>query len=114
MLGYTRLMEMGFDHDAWPRSQGSAAESSAVHGRLDWHGLRARFMAARAFRHVHDETDRAADKGADASFDRSTARALAHFEHALHGVNLDSSTDGKAPSDSEESVAGASKLGDRG
>jgi hypothetical protein len=71
-------------------------------------------MAARAFRHDQDATDHAVDKAADASFDRSAAQALASFEHGLHGVNLDNSTDGKAPSDSEESVAGASKLGDRG
>ncbi len=105
---------MGFDHDAWPQSQGPGAESDAVRERLDWHGLRARFLAARACRSVLGGDENRSDKVIDASFDRSAARALADFEDASHDVNLDNSADGKALFGIEENVAGASMRGDRG
>ncbi|MFT4025283.1 MAG: hypothetical protein QM676_00555 [Novosphingobium sp.] len=107
-------MDMGFDHTAWPQGQSPGAEAGAVNGRLDWHGLRARFLAVRAFRQVQCDASQAAEELADASFDRSAAQALATFDHAFHGINLNDSTDGKALSIIEESVAGASKRGDRG
>lgn len=105
---------MGFDHDAWPLSQGPGAESGAVHGRLDWHGLRARFLAARACRKAFGNGKNRSDKVIDASFDRSAARALADFEDASHGVNLNNSADGKAPFGIGEDVTGAPMRGDRG
>ena len=107
-------MEMGFDHDAWPISQAPGAESASVQERLDWHGLRARFLAARACRKAFGTTENGSGKVVGASFDRSTAQALADFEDASHGVNLDSSADGKAPLGIEEGVPGASMRGDRG
>lgn len=107
-------MEMGFDHDAWPLSQAPGTESDAAHGRLDWHGLRARFVAARACRKVFGNADNRSDKVTDASFDRSAARVLADFEDASHGVNLDNSADGKTPFGIVEDVASASMRGDRG
>ena len=105
---------MGFDHDAWPLGQGSGAESGARQGRLDWHGLRARFLAARACRHVLGEGEGRPERATDASFDRSAARALAEFEDASHGINLTSSADGKAPFGIEMDVADAPTRGDRG
>lgn len=111
---------MGFDHDAWPLSQGPGAESGAVHGRLgvqgrlDWHGLRARFLAARACRKAFGNGENRSNKVIDASFDRSAARALADFEDASHGVNLNNSADGKAPFGIGEDVTGAPMRGDRG
>jgi hypothetical protein len=107
-------MEMGFDHDAWPLSQAPGGESASVQERLDWHGLRARFLAARACRKAFGPGENRSGKVVDASFDRSTALALADFEDASHGVNLDSSADGKAPFGIEEGVPGASVRGDRG
>lgn len=107
-------MDMGFNHDAWPQSQGQGAESGAVNERFDWHGLRARFLAARAFRQAQEVNGPAFDGATGASFDRSAAQALAHFENALHGINLEDSADGKGPVGMEEDVTGASKLGDRG
>lgn len=107
-------MDMGFNHDAWPQSQGQGAESGAVNGRFDWHGLRARFLAAQAFRQAHEVNGQPVERAAGASFDRSTAQALAHFENALHGINLEDSADGKGPVGMEEDVTDASKLGDRG
>lgn len=107
-------MEMGFDHAAWPQGQRHGAESGVVNGRLDWHGLRARFLAVHAFRQAHSDTSQAADAATDASFDRSVAQALAGFDDALQGINLTVSADGKGSSANDESVAGASKPGDRG
>jgi hypothetical protein len=119
-------MEIGFDHDAWPLGQGPGAESGAVHGRfgaqgqlgvqgpLDWHGLRSRFLAARACHEVLGSGENRSNKVIDASFDRSAARALADFEDASHGVNLENSVDGKAPFGIGEDVAAASVRGDRG
>jgi hypothetical protein len=117
-------MEMGFDHDAWPLSQALEAESGAVHGRfgvqaplmgpLDWHGLRSRFLAARACHKVLGSSEIRSGKVVDASFDRSAARALAEFEDASQGVNLENSADGKAPFGIGEVVAGALVRGDRG
>jgi hypothetical protein len=107
-------MELGFDHDAWPRSQESRGESSAVHGRLDWHGLRARFLAARAFGQIHGSGQGPVGELLDASFDRSAAQAVARFADGSQAVNLKDSADGKALSGIEENVAGASKRGDRG
>jgi hypothetical protein len=107
-------MEMGFDHDAWPMSQVPGAEAAAVGGNLDWHGLRARFLAARACRRALDVGGGRRIKASGASFNRSAASALAEFEDASHGVNLNNSADGKAPLGIEENVAGASMRGDRG
>ena len=107
-------MEMGFNHDAWPLSQGPGAESGMVHGQLDWAGLRARFLAARACRQALGADEDRSDKAIDACFNRSAARALADFEDALHGVNLDNSADGKAPFGIGEDVASASMRGDQG
>jgi hypothetical protein len=105
---------MGFDHDAWPTGQGSANEPDIAEGRLDWHGLRARFLAARACRAAFGDGETRTGKVVDASFDRSTALALADFEDASHGVNPTISADGKAPFGIGEGVAAASKRGDRG
>lgn len=107
-------MEMGFDHAAWPQGQHHGAESGVVNGRLDWYGLRARFLAAQAFRQAHSDASQAGCEAADASFDRSAAQALAGFDNALQGINLTSSADGKGPFANDENVAGASKPGDRG
>jgi hypothetical protein len=107
-------MEMGFDHDAWPVSQGHGAEAAAVSGNLDWHGLRARFLAARACRRALEAGGGRRIKASGASFNRSAASALADFEDASHGINLNDSADGKAPLGIEVNVAGASMHGDRG
>lgn len=104
---------MGFEHDAWPLGQGQGSESSTAHG-LDWHGLRARFLAARACRKAFGRDEDQSGKPVDASFDRSAARALAEFEDASHDVNLDNSADGKAQFGIGEDVAGASMRGDQG
>ena len=106
-------MDMRFEHDAWPLGRGPGGESSAAEG-LDWHGLRARFLAARACRKVFESGENQSDKPIDASFDRSAARALAEFEDASHGVNLTNSADGKGRFGNEEDLAGASTRGDRG
>lgn len=105
---------MGFDHVAWPLDQDADAESAASEGRLDWHGLRARFLAARA---CHGALAAAATIGevvTDASFDRSTARTLAGFDEGLHGINQRDSADSKDASGNNENVVGASMRGDRG
>jgi len=111
-------MELGFDHDAWPLGQGSAGESGVVRGRLDWHGLRARFLAVRAYRQATRPRGTAAGAVADACFDRSAAHALARFEDTPHdilqGVNLTDSADGKGRFGMGEDVVGAPRPGDRG
>jgi hypothetical protein len=107
-------MEMGFNHDVWPLRQGPGGESDGAHHELDWTGLRARFLAARACRQALGGGESRCDKAVDASFDRSAARALANFEDASQGVNLDNSADGKAQFGIGEDVASASMRGDRG
>lgn len=107
-------MDMGFDHAAWPLGQGPEAESGTGHARLDWHGLRARFLAVQAFRQAAAGGVQAGEPVIDASFDRSAARALADFDDASHGVNQRDSADGKDASGNNENVAGASTRGDRG
>jgi hypothetical protein len=107
-------MDMGFDHDAWPLDQGPGGESDAVCGRLDWHGLRARFLAARACRQASGGGKIPRQTAVGACFDRSTAQALADFDDALHGINLTRSADGKTPLGNDEDVASASMRGDRG
>ena len=105
---------MGFDHAAWPLGQGPGAESGAPEGRLDWHGLRARFLAARACHLTLAEGPAVAEAVAGASFDRSAAQTLAGFEDVSQGVNQRDSADGKGLSAIDEEVAGASTRGDRG
>lgn len=111
-------MELGFDHDAWPLGQGSAGESGAFQGRLDWHGLRARFLAVRAYREAIGARGALAGTVADACFDRSAAHALASFEESPHetsqSVNLNDSADGKGRFGMGEDVVGAPRPGDRG
>lgn len=107
-------MDMGFDHAAWPLGQGQGADSGTGEARLDWHGLRARFLAARAFRQAAEVGGQSGDMAIGASFDRSAARALADFDDASHGVNQRDSADGKDASGIDEHVAGASMRGDRG
>ena len=103
-------MDMGFDHAAWPLGQASGAPE----GRLDWHGLRARFLAVRACHRVMADGQGAGQAVTDASFDRSAARTLAGFDEAAHDVNQRDSADGKGLSAIDEDVAGASTRGDRG
>lgn len=105
---------MGFDHAAWPLEQGPGADSGSGAARLDWHGLRARFLAARAFRQAAVGGERSGHTAVDASFDRSAARALADFDDASQGVNQRDSADGKDASGIDEHVVGASTRGDRG
>jgi hypothetical protein len=111
-------MDMGFDHTAWPIGPGRGADAGAksvgAEARLDWHGLRARFLAARAFRQAAEVGGQAGDMAVGASFDRSAARVLADFDDASHGVNQRDSADGKDASGIDEHVAGASMRGDRG
>lgn len=109
-------MDMGFDHAAWPLGQGQGleAESGAVAARLDWHGLRARFLAVQAFRQAGGGVAEAGRPAIDASFDRSAARMLADFDDATHGVNQRDLADGKDASGNNQNIAGASMRGDRG
>lgn len=105
---------MGFDHAAWPLGQGPGAESGTGDARLDWHGLRARFLAAQAFRQAAVGGVDVGNPAIGASFDRSAARLLAEFDDASHGVNQRDSADGKDASGNDENVTGASTRGDRG
>lgn len=105
---------MGFDHAAWPLGQGPGAESGTGEARLDWHGLRARFLAVQAFRQAAAGGAKAGEPVIGASFDRSAAQVLADFDDASHGVNQRDSADGKDASGNDENVAGASTRGDRG
>jgi hypothetical protein len=107
-------MNMGFDHDAWPREQMPGTEPGAVHARLDWHGLRARFAAARACRDALAGGERRSAGATGASFDRSAARALALLEEGSQSVNLDNSADGKRRFAIDDDVAVAPERGDRG
>ena len=102
---------MGFDHDAWPLGQGPVAEPSAFPRRIDWHGLRARFLAAHAYRQQLGARGSHRGEIFDASFDRSAARALAHFRHVSQSVNLNDSVDGKSHSGMGTDSVGASRLG---
>lgn len=109
---------MGFDHTVWPIGPGRGADAGAksvgAEARLDWHGLRARFLAARAFQQAAAGGESGGDAAIDASFDRSAARVLAEFDDASQGVNQRDSADGKDASGIDEDVAGASTRGDRG
>lgn len=105
---------MGFDHAAWPLGQGQGAELGGDHARLDWNGLRARFLAVRAFRQAAADGARGDSEVTDACFDRSAARVLADFAEASHGVNQRDSANGKDASGNNENVADASTRGDRG
>ncbi len=110
---------MEFDHDAWPLGQGQGSESDAFHGRLDWHGLRARFLAAHSYRQAIGTAASRANGAIGASFDRSAARVLAQFEDASHDVNLNNSADRKGRFGMGEDVAGTpqpgvARPGDRG
>ena len=103
-------MDMGFDHDAWPLGQAPAAEPDAFPERLDWHGLRARFLAVHACRQELGPNGSHAGEIVDASFDRSAARALAHFPHVSQRVNRNDSVDGKSHAGMGMDIVGASRL----
>lgn len=105
---------MGFDHRAWLPGHSPATEPEAVEPLLDWHGLRARFLAARACQRQLNTPLQASERAANACFDRSAAQAMAEFAEASHDVNLTDSVDGKGPRGMEDGVADASERGDRG
>jgi hypothetical protein len=107
-------MDMGFNHAAWSLGQDTGPDSGAFQGRLDWHGLRGRFLAVRAYGSVWQARGCRAGELTGASFAPSAARALAHFENASQGVNPINSADGKARLGMGEDVAGAPQLGSPG
>jgi hypothetical protein len=93
-------MDMGFDHAALPHEPGDAAEDSAG---FDWHGLRARFLAAQACRGEFGP-DRAAPMAG--SFHAAAAAALAGYEGGTPGINPNGLGDGKGDRDNPETTPG--------
>jgi hypothetical protein len=73
-------MDRDFDHTAWP-----AGGEDGTPPSFDWHGLRARFLAAQAFR--AELAPAAGAKPAGGSFDAAAAEALAGYEAGTPGIN---------------------------
>jgi hypothetical protein len=92
-------MDMGFDHTARPSRREDGEPAS-----FDWHGLRARFLAAQACR---AELAPAADGGlAPGSFDSAAAEALAGYERGSRGINPNGLADRKAVRRDDEATPG--------
>jgi hypothetical protein len=94
-------MDLGFDHAAWPHAQRDAAEDCA---EFDWHGLRARFLAAQACRGEFGPDCAAPQAGG--SFNPAAAAALADFEGGTPGINPNGLGDRKGDRDKWETTPG--------
>lgn len=99
-------MDIGFDF--------SQQGQDARHGRLEWHGLRARLFAARAARHALEAAARAAPAIGRGSFDCGSARLLAGYSQNLAAVNPNALGNRKPDGGKDSSVADVSRSGDRG
>ena len=99
-------MDMGFDHTNWPAPREDRAPTG-----FDWHGLRARFLAAQAYR---AELAPAFAGLARGSFDTAAAEALACYEADIPGINPNGLADRKDDRRDEETTAGATGLDVRG
>jgi hypothetical protein len=93
-------MDMGFDHAAWPLRDDATSPSEG----LDWHGLRARFLAAQACRGEFGH-DRSAQL-ACGSFHAAAAEALADYEGGTPGINPNGLSDRKGDRPHTETTPG--------
>ena len=115
-------MDLGFNHDTWPgtwpdsgRGTGGRGGASADGGSLlDWHGLRARLLAARAARRALASAGNAGPCAAGASFDAQAARQLRGHGDCFTPVNPVSLTVRKTGADNVAAVVGETRTGDRG
>jgi len=89
-------MNMGFDYEARMPGRSAAVEPAVADGGIDWHGLRARFLAMHAYRsgQTHSSGDFAG--AAQGSFHRTAADSLAAYVGASPAVNPNDLADGKS------------------
>lgn len=102
------LMDIGFDRNGWANDPASRADGKTR--SPEWHGLRARLVAASAAR-------RALAMGDDVpagSFDCVSARVLADYGQELSVVNPVFWANGKPVCSIDAAVAGIASPGDRG
>jgi hypothetical protein len=90
-------MDIGFDHTAWP-----AKGADGTPAGFDWHGLRARFLAAQACRaELAPAAEAELPRG---SFDAAAAEALARYEAGTPGINPIGLADRKCDRRDEETA----------
>ena len=96
-------MDIGFKPESWGRGPSGGIES-----RLDWQGLRARFLAGHAMRRAFGTPGRPTVPSG--SFDDESARILNGYGVApperLPPVNSTASGDGNAPGGTNQPVTG--------
>jgi len=100
-------MEIGTNPDSWGRTSVDRA-AGEVSARLDWQGLRARFLAGYAMR--GQPADARAAPPVGGSFHSAAARIIAGYatvhDHSLASVNPSALADGNAPAGKNQPVAG--------
>ena len=107
-------MDMGFDHEAWPARQRAAADPQAANG-VDWHGLRARFIAAHACRvTLAQAASSIVGQSRCGSFHRAAASSLAEFATASPAVNPNDLADGKRLPGIASEITGTTTPGGQG
>ena len=105
-------MDIAFNRKSWtPDPANLAGESPAT---PEWHGLRARFLAAHSARRVLGGTGSQGEAATAGSFDHASARLLADYGERLSDVNPVFWANGKSVRTMDADVAGESSLGDRG
>lgn len=92
-------MDIGFDHTARPSAREDHAATS-----FDWHGLRARFLAAQAYRAALAPPP--GEEPARGSFDAAAAETLAGYEGGTPGINPNGLADRKADRPDGETTPG--------
>jgi hypothetical protein len=105
-------MDIAFDRKSWTRDPADRAVGKST--SPEWHGLRARLVAARATRRVLSEDSAAGGAAFAGSFDGASARVLADYGERLSAVNPVFWAYGKPVQGMDANIAGETNPGDRG
>ena len=105
-------MDIAFDRKSW--TQDPARPAGGETAPLEWHGLLARLIAARAAHRALLGDGSAGDLAGTGSFDGGSARAVAEYGIQLPGVNPVFWADGKPAQSMDGTVAGQTSTGERG
>ncbi len=114
-------MDLGFTQQGWPFARIDAEIDGDGRALFDWHGLRARFVAARACQTALrcESQARVAASGSaalwlGASFDARSARLVAAFCDGQPDVNPNALADGECTQANDGAGVGKGMAGDRG
>ncbi|MBV1916507.1 MAG: hypothetical protein KUG65_00350 [Sphingomonadaceae bacterium] len=108
-------MDVAFNKNDWaiaPAPALAGAQADCIHP--EWHGLLARFKAARQVWEVLGSEHRARDASPMGSFDKSSASRLAGLERAIASVNQKNSGNRNCDGDIVGPAADNSSIGARG